>query len=175
MLGLAKLLGRAGVASPNGRARWSPATLRGMLTNPATPARSIAGRTRASRPVSGAPHSTQSADRGLDSPDAGGGMGPRGQLPALVSAEQFARVQTKLAHNRHLPGATTRRTTTCCAPWSVAGVCLHGRCAAATGTIIMSVARRRTRSPRGGTRSVPRAISRPVSSTSSSGRICARC
>src|SRR3712207_5430025 len=50
LFSLAKHLRDLGVASPNGRPRWSPATLRGVLSNPAYTGQVYAGRWRARAP-----------------------------------------------------------------------------------------------------------------------------
>ena len=50
LFGLAKRLRALGIASPNGRPGWSPATLRGLLTNPTYTGQAYAGRWRSRAP-----------------------------------------------------------------------------------------------------------------------------
>ena len=101
LLSVAKALGREGIATPNGHARWNTATLRGMLTNPCYTGQVYAGRTRAQPPrirrsalhPIGRPGTTQTATPPEE-------WVLVASIPALVSEEQFARVQAKLARNR---------------------------------------------------------------------------
>lgn len=51
-IGLAKALGRRGIVTPNGYARWNAATVRGILTNPSDTGQIYARRSRA-RPARG--------------------------------------------------------------------------------------------------------------------------
>ncbi len=101
LLGLAKALGRAGVVTPNGHARWNTATLRGMLTNPCYTGQVYAGRTRAQPP-----RIRRSALHPIGRPGTTQAPTPPEEwvlvanIPALVSEEQFAQVQAKLARNR---------------------------------------------------------------------------
>ena len=101
LLGLAKALGRAGIATPNGHARWNTATLRGMLTNPCYTGQVYAGRTRAQPP-----RIRRSALHPIGRPGTTQAPTPPEEwvlvanIPALVSEEQFAQVQAKLARNR---------------------------------------------------------------------------
>src|SRR5947209_831280 len=50
LIGLAKALTRRGLVTPNGHARWSSATVRGILTNPSYTGQVYAGRTQARPP-----------------------------------------------------------------------------------------------------------------------------
>src|SRR5919107_4118095 len=101
LFGLAKHLRALGVASPTGRPRWSPTTLRGLLTNPAYTGQVYAGRWRAR-----APRTRRSATHPIGKPSDSPVPVPAAQwlpvasVPALVSEEEFARVQAKLALNR---------------------------------------------------------------------------
>jgi len=101
LLGVAKALGRAGIATPNGHARWNTATLRGMLTNPCYTGQVYAGRTRAQPP-----RIRRSALHPIGQPSTTQAPTPQEEwvlvasIPALVSEEQFTQVQAKLARNR---------------------------------------------------------------------------
>src|SRR3954470_6132032 len=101
LFGLAKRLRALGIASPNGRPGWSPATLRGLLTNPTYTGQAPAGRWR-----SRAPRLRRSATHPIGRPSDSSVPVPAAEwlpvasVPALVSEEQFARVQAKLARNR---------------------------------------------------------------------------
>lgn len=90
-----------GVPSPNSNPLWGIATLRGILTNPAYTGEVYAHRMRyrpprirrsATHPI-GQPH-----DSGVPTPPAEWVLVTR--IPALVTPEQFAQVQAKLAHNQ---------------------------------------------------------------------------
>jgi site-specific DNA recombinase len=99
--GLAKHLQTLGLTSPCGKWRWNPATIRGILTNPAYTGQAYAGRTR-----SRAPRLRRSATHPIGKPSTTATVLPRelwvplATLPALVSQEQFDRVQAKLALNQ---------------------------------------------------------------------------
>ena len=90
-----------GVLTPRGRLRWNPATIRGLLTNPAYTGQVYAGRTR-----SRAPRVRRSATHPLGQPTPSAQRVPPedwvpiATIPALISPEQFARVQAKLAQNQ---------------------------------------------------------------------------
>jgi len=100
---LAKGLTDRGVLSPTGRHHWTPSSIRGILINPCYTGLAVSGRwqvvparQRASalRPIgSGWSHSTRAH------PQAEQITIP---VPALVSAEQFALVQQRLATNQQL-------------------------------------------------------------------------
>ena len=115
-----RLTGRA-IPTPTGHAIWSPSTIRGMLTNPAYRGEATSGRLRTTR------------SRGRRSPleRVGRGVSTQAQppeawitvpVPALVSAEQFERVQRRLAANQQ--GA--RRSTT--HPYLLRGLVSCGVC-----------------------------------------------
>src|SRR3954454_4737973 len=101
LFGLAKRLQGLGIPSPRGRPRWSPATLRGLLTNPTYTGQVYAGRWRAR-----APRIRRSATHPIGKPSDSSVPVPAAEwlpvasVPALVSEEEFARVQAKLARNR---------------------------------------------------------------------------
>jgi site-specific DNA recombinase len=101
LFGLAKHLRALGIASPTGRPRWSPTTLRGLLANPAYTGQVYAGRWRAR-----APRVRRSATHPIGKPSDSPVPVPAAQwlpvasVPALVSEEEFARVQAKLGQNR---------------------------------------------------------------------------
>jgi site-specific DNA recombinase len=98
---LAKHLQEIGIVSPDGRPRWRANSLRGILTNPTYTGQVYAGRWR-----SRAPCRRRSATRPIgklsDSPVPVPATAwlPVASIPALVSEEQFAQVQAKLAQNR---------------------------------------------------------------------------
>ena len=101
LLGLARHLQALGIASPSGQQRWSTATLRGILINPLYAGQIYAGRWR-----SRAPRIRRSATHPIGKPADSSVPVPAAQwlpvasIPALVSQEQFAQVQAKLAQNR---------------------------------------------------------------------------
>lgn len=109
LFSLAKHLQALGIPSPDGRSRWSPTSLRGILTNPTytgqvgacLPAGPGAGRWR-----SRAPRSRRSATHPIGKPSDSPVPPPPlpwlpvASVPALVSGERFAQVQAKLAQNR---------------------------------------------------------------------------
>src|SRR5215210_3497355 len=92
LFGLAKKLHRDAVAPPRGPGRWNVTTLRGILTNPVYTGEVYAGRVQEARGTG----ATATPRR----------LRPRADwitvasIPALVSQEQFDRVQDKLAQNR---------------------------------------------------------------------------
>src|SRR3954467_12059768 len=92
LFGLAKKLHRDGVAPPHGPGRWNVTTLRRILTNPVYTGAVYAGRVQEAHGTG-----TTATPRRLR---------PRedwitvASIPALVSQEQFDRVQDKLAQNR---------------------------------------------------------------------------
>jgi site-specific DNA recombinase len=100
LLGLAKYLLELQVPSPRGNPRWSAASLRGVLTNPAYTGKLCVGRRRF-RP----PRTRRSATHGIGKPARGADFTPRdewslvGFIPALVTEDIFDRVQQKLASN----------------------------------------------------------------------------
>jgi site-specific DNA recombinase len=104
---LASDLTRRGVPTPGGRAIWAASTIRGMLTNPAYAGQAASGRLR---PVPA--HQRHSALRPVGRGESTRVHPPEEWItvpvPALVSAEQFALVQRRLAANQQF----ARRSTT---------------------------------------------------------------
>jgi site-specific DNA recombinase len=101
LFGLAQHLRAMGLPSPTGKPLWKPATLRGILTNPAYTGQVYAGRTRARparqrrsalRPVGRKPSSYRKA--------APQEWIPVASIPAVVSQAQFDLAQAKLAQNQ---------------------------------------------------------------------------
>jgi site-specific DNA recombinase len=101
LFALARHLQSLGVVTPHGQSRWNPATIRGLLTNPAYTGHVYAGRFR-----SGAPQVRYSATRPIGRPFGSTKPLPPEEwipvttVPALIDPEQFARVQAKLAQNQ---------------------------------------------------------------------------
>ena len=101
LLSLAKHLWALGLPSPRGRPRWSAASIRGILTNPVYTGKLYIGRTR-SRPA----RIRRSATHRLGKPARGQDATPpelweiAGAVPALITEEEFDRVQVKLAVNK---------------------------------------------------------------------------
>jgi site-specific DNA recombinase len=101
LLGLAKYLLQLGITSPYGNKRWSTASLRGLLTNPAYTGKLYDGRTR-TRPA----RIRRSATHPLGKPAHSQVPTPPetwtlvATIPALVSQDTFDRVQAKLALNK---------------------------------------------------------------------------
>lgn len=101
LLGLAKHLLELGLPSPRGNPRWSAASLRGILTNPVYTGKLYIGRTR-SRPARtrrSATHSLGKPARGQDATSSEQWV-LAGAVPALITEEEFERVQAKLALNQ---------------------------------------------------------------------------
>ena len=99
--GLVDHLHELGVPSPSGKPYWSGPSVRGILRNPVYTGRVYAGRTRyrdaqvrrsATHPI-GRPHGTAT-------PVPEGEWIEVGAVPAVVTREQFDRVQAKLAANQ---------------------------------------------------------------------------
>ena len=101
LFGLAKHLCALGLPSPRGKQRWNPATIRGILTNPAYTGQVYAGRTR-SQPA----RVRRSATHLIGHPHEGHAPTPReawipvAPIPAIVTQAQFDGVQAKLALNQ---------------------------------------------------------------------------
>ena len=101
LFSLARHLRALGVASPTGRPQWSPTALRNLLTNPC-----YAGQVFAGRQSARAPRGRRSALRPVGRPSPSMVPVPADQwlpvasVPALVTAEQLAQAQVKLAQNR---------------------------------------------------------------------------
>jgi site-specific DNA recombinase len=101
LLNLAKRLWQLRLPSPRGNQRWSAASLRGLLINPVYTGKLYIGRSR-SRPA----RIRRSATHPLGNPAYGQDSTPAeawiliGTVPALISQEDFERVQVKLALNK---------------------------------------------------------------------------
>ncbi|HYQ92132.1 MAG TPA: recombinase family protein [Candidatus Competibacteraceae bacterium] len=101
LLGLATQLWVLGVVSPWGHWRWTPATLRGMLTNPVYTGQVYTGRTRAP-----APRIRRSAPPAIGKPTTTARPRPReawvpvATIPAIIRSARLERVQTTLAQNQ---------------------------------------------------------------------------
>jgi site-specific DNA recombinase len=109
VMALVQRLGRLGIASPRGRPNWSPSTLRGVLTNPIYLGQVFGNRLRA-RPA---------ASRRSALLPVGRGEGAKrvtdpaewiavARVPAIVSQDQFDRVQERLRHNRQMAQRNNR-------------------------------------------------------------------
>jgi site-specific DNA recombinase len=89
------------VPAPNGKMRWNVSAVRGILTNPAYTGQVYSGRQRA-RPA----RVRHSATHPIGHPCNGRCAVPPEEwilvttIPAIVSPEEFGRVQDKLAHNQ---------------------------------------------------------------------------
>ena len=101
LLQVARLLRDRQTPSPTGKTFWGLATVRGILTNPVYTGQVYAGRTRyrparirrsATHPI-GRPHDTAIAAPSAE-------WIPVATVPAIVSQDEFDRVQSKLAKNR---------------------------------------------------------------------------
>src|SRR4051812_15201411 len=103
VMALVQRLGRLGIASPRGRPNWSPSALRGVLTNPIYLGQVFGNRLRA-RPAE--------SRRSALLPVGRGGGAKRvadpaewiavARVPAIVSQDQFDRVQERLRRNRQM-------------------------------------------------------------------------
>ncbi len=106
---LVQRLGRLGIASPRGRPNWSPSALRGVLTNPIYLGQVFGNRLRA-RPAE--------SRRSALLPVGRGGGAKRvadpaewiavARVPAIVSQDQFDRVQERLRRNRQMARRNNR-------------------------------------------------------------------
>ena len=101
LLGVAKSLLQLGVRSPKGNARWTAASLRGVLTNPVYTGHVYVGRRRA-RPA----RRRRSATHALGKPAHGYDFTAPTEwtlvatVPRIVSQERFEQAQAKLALNK---------------------------------------------------------------------------
>ena len=122
---IARSLGEQGVTTRTGKRSWNPATIWGMLRNPAYAGRAAFGKTH----VTGEPvRMTRSArQRGQRSGrSARERVGPEQwehiPVPALITEEQFALVQERLQRNKRLSPRNTRR------PSLLQGIIVCGQC-----------------------------------------------
>jgi site-specific DNA recombinase len=103
LYGVAKHLMALRVLTPGGHTRWNQATMRGILSNPAYTGQVYAGRLRShparQRRSALTPIGHQLGGR-TTTPAAGWLL--VAQVPPIVSQQQVAFVQTKLAHNQQL-------------------------------------------------------------------------
>jgi site-specific DNA recombinase len=101
LLGVAKYLWQLGVRSPKGNARWTAASLRGVLTNPVYTGHVYVGRRRA-RPA----RRRRSATHAMGKPAHGYDFTAPTEwtlvatVPQIVSQELFEQAQAKLALNK---------------------------------------------------------------------------
>jgi len=101
LFSLAKHLQALGVLTPRGHKRWNQATIRGILTNPAYTGQVYTGRSRARKA-----RQRRSATHPIGRPTSGRSVAPREMwipvttIPAVISQDQFDRVQAKLAQNQ---------------------------------------------------------------------------
>jgi site-specific DNA recombinase len=109
---IARLLSERGVPTRTGKRDWNPATIWGMLRNPAYAGQAAFGKTR----VTGAsarmtrPARRRGQRSGRKAREhLGAEQWKRIPVPALVSEEQFALVQERLQRNKRLSPRNTRR------------------------------------------------------------------
>ena len=101
LISLAKRLYAQSISSPTGKPRWGLSSLRGILTNPA-----YTGQVYACRMRYRSPKIRRSATHPIGHPHDSAALAPReewipvAEIPAIVSQEQFDRVQGKLAKNQ---------------------------------------------------------------------------
>src|SRR5450759_1073122 len=101
LCGLAQHLMDVGIPTPSGATRWNQASVRGILTNPAYTGTVYANRSR-SHPA----HQRHSPLLPISQSRSGHTLTPPEEwiavahVPAIVSQEDFERVQSKLAHNQ---------------------------------------------------------------------------
>jgi site-specific DNA recombinase len=179
---IARWLGEQGVPTRTGKTGWNPATIWGMLRNPADAGQAAFGKTHAT----GAParmtriarqrgQRSGRAARERVAPDQWKSIA----VPALVSEEQFALVQDLLQRNKRLSPRNTRRPSLLqgiLVSASAATPTTAARRAAPTGSCASTTAARARTAPaahRGASATTgPSAWPR---STSSSGARCSRC
>jgi site-specific DNA recombinase len=124
LLGLAKHPLQLGLRSPRGNRRWSAASLHGLLSNPASTGKLSIGRTQA-RPA----RLRRSATHPLGKPAYSQDPTPPESwtlvtiIPALVSQEDFDRVQAKLALNKQRASRNNKSHTYLLRALVSCGVC----------------------------------------------------
>src|SRR5216683_4985416 len=100
LAGVVKYVMQLGIPNPSGKSRWSLMTVRGILTNPTYTGTVYAGRERAVpkrkrlSPLQPIGHRNSSQEIACEE------WIEVGQIPAIVTKEQFEMVQAKLAHNQ---------------------------------------------------------------------------
>ncbi|MFZ0257290.1 MAG: recombinase family protein, partial [Gammaproteobacteria bacterium] len=124
LFSLAKQLGVLGLPSPKGNPRWHPASIRGILSNPAYTRQVYAGRTR-----SRAARIRRSATHPIGKPGTTAVAIPRNEwipvatIAPIVSQEQFDQVQSKLRLNQQLAGRNNKAHTYLLRALVSCGVC----------------------------------------------------
>jgi site-specific DNA recombinase len=122
--GLVKYLLGLGLPSPRGRARWSAASVRGILTNPTYTGQVYSGRKRMrpARARRSATHPIGQLAQGWDavSPEAWQLVV---MIPAVVSEEQFKQVQAQLALNQQFASRNNKTHTYLLRALVSCGVC----------------------------------------------------
>jgi site-specific DNA recombinase len=130
--GLVKYVLGLGLPSPRGGARWSAASIRGMLTNPTYTGQVYSGRKRMrpARARRSATHPIGKLAQGWDSvaPEAWQLVA---SIPAIVSPEHFAQVQVKLALNKRWASRNNKTHAYLLRALVSCGVC-HACCIART-------------------------------------------
>jgi site-specific DNA recombinase len=124
LLSLAKFLLQLGAKSPRGNRRWSAASLHGLLSNPAYTGKLYIGRTQA-RPARRRRSATHPLGKPAHSQDP---TPPEAwtlvtTIPALVSQEDFDRVQAKLALNKQRASRNNKSHTYLLRALVSCGVC----------------------------------------------------
>jgi site-specific DNA recombinase len=101
LIGVTKQLMAQQIKSPTGRRRWNQASVRGIVANPVYTGTVYIGRSRVTpahqRHSPLAPIGRGHGGHPLTAPQEWIAVA---QVPAVVSQEQFDRVQAKLAHNQ---------------------------------------------------------------------------
>jgi site-specific DNA recombinase len=122
--GLVKYLLRLGLPSPWGRACWSVASVRGILTNPTYTGQVYSGRKRMrpARARRSATHPIGTLAQGWD-PVAPEAWQVVATIPTLVSPEHFAQVQAKLALNQQWASRNNKTHTYLLRALVSCGVC----------------------------------------------------
>jgi site-specific DNA recombinase len=122
--GLVKYLLGLGLPSPRGRARWSAASVRGILTNPAYTGQVYSGRKRMrpARARRSATHPIGQLAQGWDAVSPGAWQ-LVAMIPAVVSEEQFKQVQAKLALNQQFASRNNKTHTYLLRALVSCGVC----------------------------------------------------
>ena len=121
---LARWLEEKGVPSPKGKRTWPTSTIHGMLTNPAYTGEVFAWRMR-SRPARGRlspmrPVGYTGRSSEIRPPEE---WIPVAEIPALVDAECFERIQQKLERNRKLAKRNNKKNTYLLRALVSCGVC----------------------------------------------------
>jgi hypothetical protein len=175
--GLAARLSARQVPTPTGKPIWRPTTIRGLLTNPAYKGQAASGRLRTA-PARRRKSALEPIGKGQSTTAHPPEEWITVPVPALVAAEQFDLVQQRLAANQR----SARRSTThpyLLRGWSAAGSAawpvLGPPAPPATPGIATTAARASRRGwPPAAHAAARRGSSPPRSSTSWSGRTCAR-